>query len=294
MNKVVTIEDALVVRTARPSHRMWARLKRDKVAIGAFILLLVIVLIAIFAPLISPDPYSGGALNRLKPIGTEGHWLGTDEIGRDMWARLAHGGRLSLVAGLVPVAVALVIGGGLGVFAGYVGGRLNSLVMRTMDVFYAFPAVLLAIAVCAVLGTGVVSTLIALSVVFTPSLVRVTETVTTRVRNMDYIEAARASGVSDLKIIVHQVLPNILGAIVVYAASLASLSIILAAGLSFLGLGTPPPTAEWGQMLNSLRQSIYVEPWLAALPGVMIFVTSMCFNLISDGLRNAIDVKGDS
>lgn len=291
MNELSPIQVEEVIRTPKPGARMWNRLKRDKVSLGAMVVLGLIVLMAIFAPWISPDPYTGSALARLKPIGTPGYWLGSDEIGRDMWARLAHGGRLSLISGTLPVAVALLIGGGLGVLAGYAGGLVNTLIMRTMDVFYAFPAVLLAIAVCAVIGTGIASTLIALTIVFIPSLVRVTETVTTRVRNMDYIEAARASGVSDFKIIIHQVLPNIMGTILVYAAGLASLSIILAAGLSFLGLGMPPPNAEWGQMLNSLRQSIYIQPWLAALPGLMIFITSVCFNLISDGLRSAIDVK---
>jgi len=280
-----------VIETPRPARRMWNRLKRDKVSMGAMAVLGLIVLIAILAPWISSDPSTGSALARLKPIGTPGHWLGTDEIGRDMWSRLAHGGRLSLISGTLPVAIALLIGGGLGVLAGYAGGALNTAVMRTMDVFYAFPAVLLAIGVCAVIGTGIASTLIALTIVFIPSIVRVTETVTTRVRNMEFIEAARATGVSDLKIVYHQLLPNIVGPILVYAASLASLSIILAAGLSFLGLGMPPPHAEWGQMLNSLRQSIYIQPWLSALPGMMIFVTSICFNLISDGLRSAIDVK---
>jgi peptide/nickel transport system permease protein len=291
MNELSPLQVEEVIHTPRPGARMWNRLKRDKVSLGAMVVLGLIVLMAIFAPWISPDPYAGSALARLKPIGTPEHWLGTDEIGRDMWARLVHGGRLSLISGALPVAVALLIGGGLGVLAGYTGGLVNTLIMRTMDVFYAFPAVLLAIAVCAVIGTGIASTLIALTIVFIPSLVRVTETVTTRVRNMDYIEAARASGVSDFKIIIHQVLPNIMGTILVYAAGLASLSIILAAGLSFLGLGMPPPNAEWGQMLNSLRQSIYIQPWLAALPGLMIFITSVCFNLISDGLRSAIDVK---
>jgi peptide/nickel transport system permease protein len=291
MNKLSPIVVEEIIRTPKPGARMWNRLKRDKASLAAMVVLGLIVLSAVFAPWISPDPYAGSALSRLKPIGTPGHWLGTDEIGRDMWARLVHGGRLSLISGTLPVAVALLIGGGLGVLAGYAGGIVNTLIMRTMDVFYAFPAVLLAIAVCAVIGTGIASTLIALTIVFIPSLVRVTETVTTRVRNMDYIEAARASGVSDFKIIIHQVLPNILGTVLVYTAGLASLSIILAAGLSFLGLGMPPPNAEWGQMLNSLRQSIYIQPWLAALPGMMIFVTSVCFNLISDGLRSAIDVK---
>ncbi|RYE45747.1 MAG: ABC transporter permease [Hyphomicrobiales bacterium] len=285
----VQIEE--VIATPRPGRRMWNRLRRDKVSLGAMVVLGAIVLIALLAPWISADPYAGSALARLKPIGTPGHWLGTDEIGRDMWARLAHGARLSLLSGTLPVAVALLIGGGLGVIAGYAGGLVNTLIMRTMDVFYAFPAVLLAIAVCAVIGTGIASTLIALTIVFIPSLVRVTETVTTRIRSMDYVEAARASGVADFRIIIHQVLPNIVGTILVYAAGLASLSIILAAGLSFLGLGMPPPNAEWGQMLNSLRQSIYIQPWLSALPGVMIFITSVSFNLISDGLRSAIDVK---
>jgi peptide/nickel transport system permease protein len=291
MNEMSPVQIEEVIATPRPGRRMWNRLRRDKVSLGAMVVLGAIVLMALLAPWISADPYAGSALARLKPIGTPGHWLGTDEIGRDMWARLAHGARLSLLSGTLPVAVALLIGGGLGVIAGYAGGLVNTLIMRTMDVFYAFPAVLLAIAVCAVIGTGIASTLIALTIVFIPSLVRVTETVTTRIRSMDYVEAARASGVADLQIIIHQVLPNIVGTILVYAAGLASLSIILAAGLSFLGLGMPPPNAEWGQMLNSLRQSIYIQPWLSALPGVMIFITSVSFNLISDGLRSAIDVK---
>jgi peptide/nickel transport system permease protein len=294
MNQLTLTEargKAAVIETPSPARRVWNKLKRDKVSMGAIAVLTLIVLIAVLAPWISPDPTVGGALTRLKPIGTPGHWLGTDEIGRDMWARLAHGGRLSLISGTLPVAVALLVGGGLGVAAGYIGGAVNTAVMRTMDVFYAFPAVLLAIGVCAVIGSGITATLVALTIVFIPSIVRVTETVTTRVRNMEFIEAARATGVSDLRIIQHQVLPNIIGPVMVYAASLASLAIILAAGLSFLGLGMPPPHAEWGQMLNSLRQSIYVQPWLAALPGMMIFLTSICFNLISDGLRSAIDVK---
>jgi peptide/nickel transport system permease protein len=159
-----------------------------------------------------------------------------------------------------------------------------------MDVFYAFPSVLLAVAIAAVAGSGLINTVLALGIVFIPPMVRIAESVSTRVRNMDFIDAARASGVSTLKIIHHHVLSNVLGPVLVYAASLTSLSIVLAAGLSFLGLGVPPPQPEWGQMLNALRQSIYVQPWLAALPGIMIFVTSLCFNLISDGFRSAMDV----
>lgn len=274
--------------------RVFERLVNDKTTLGAIVVLLLIVLLAIFAPyLTNGEPYKGGALLRLKPIGTPGHWLGTDEIGRDMWTRLAYGGRLSLISGIVPVVLALILGGGLGLFAGYVGGLVNTLIMRTMDIFYAFPSVLLAIGVSAMIGGGIENTIVALTVVFIPPLVRVTESVTTRIRNLDYIEAARASGTPALGIIRHHVIGNVVGPVMVYAASLASLAIIIAAGLSFLGLGMPPPSAEWGQMLNSLRQSVYVQPWLAALPGLMIFITSVCFNLISDGLRNALDVRSD-
>lgn len=290
--QAVAASSAMPVQTPKPSNRMWGRLRRDKTTVAAMVVFLLIVALAILAPWVtSGEPYSGSALQRLKPIGTPGHILGTDELGRDMWTRLVYGARLSLISGSAPVLIALAIGGALGVVAGYAGGRVNAVIMRTMDVFYAFPAVLLAIAVCAVMGTGLASTIIALGVVFTPSLVRITETAATRIRGMDYIDAARASGVSDLQIIRHQVLPNILGPVLVYAASLASLSIILTAGLSFLGLGMPPPNADWGQMLNSLRQAIYVQPMLAALPGMMIFLTSACFNLMSDGLRSAMDIQ---
>ena len=279
---------------ARKQSRVWQRLRQDRVTLAALTVLGLIILLAIFAPWItSGEPYKGGALLRLKPIGTPGHWLGTDEIGRDMWTRLAYGGRLSLVSGFAPVALALFSGGGLGLLAGYVGGLTNTLIMRTMDVFYAFPSVLLAVGISAMIGGGLQNTIVALTIVFIPPLVRVTESVTTRIRHLDYIEAARASGAPALGIIWHHVIGNVIGPVLIYAASLASLAIIIAAGLSFLGLGMPPPNAEWGQMLNALRQSIYVQPWLAALPGLMIFITSVSFNLISDGLRNALDVRSD-
>jgi peptide/nickel transport system permease protein len=246
----------------------------------------------IFAPYVTTgDPLAGSVLRRLKPVGTPGHWLGTDEIGRDMWTRLAYGARLSLAAGVTPVLIALAVGGSLGIFAGYVGGRTNTAIMRVMDMFYAFPSVLLAVGICSVVGAGLFNTVLALSIVFVPPLVRISESVTTQVRHFDFVEAARASGASSFQVIRHHVLANVAGPILVYATSLTSISMILAAGLSFLGLGVPPPAPEWGQMLNSLRQAIYVQPWLAAMPGVMIFLTSLCFNLISDGLRSALDVR---
>ena len=273
-------------------HLVGRRLRKDKTTLFVTALLLLIIILSLGAPLFTPyDPYQGSIMLRLKPIGTTGHWLGTDETGRDMWTRLLFGGRLSLLMGVVPVAVSLVVGSFLGIVAGFIGGRIGTVIMRTMDVFYAFPSILLAVAICGLLGNGMVNSLIALSVVFIPPMVRIAETVTTQTRQLDFVEAARAGGTSTMQIIRHHVLSNVLGTILVYATSLISLSIILSAGLSFLGLGVTPPAAEWGLMLNSLRQAIYVQPYVSALPGVFIFVTSMCFNLMSDGLRGAMDVR---
>jgi peptide/nickel transport system permease protein len=268
------------------------RLTRDPVTIAVTLMLIAILFITLGAPLVTGyDPYAGNVLTRLKPIGTAGHWLGTDETGRDLWTRLCYGGRLSLLAAVLPVSISLIVGGFLGILAGYTGGIAGTLIMRTMDVFYAFPSILLAIAICGMLGNGLTNSILALAVVFIPPMVRVSETVTTQARQLDFVEAARASGTTTLQVIRYHVLANVLGPILVYATSLISVSIILSAGLSFLGLGVTPPQAEWGLMLNSLRQAIYVQPYVAALPGLMIFITSMCFNLMSDGFRSAMDVR---
>lgn len=271
---------------------VWGRLKRDKATMTVTFILLLIILMAIFAPYITAyDPYAGGIMRRLKPVGTPGHWLGTDETGRDMWTRIAYGARLSLLTGILPVGVALAVGGLLGVVAGYAGGIVNTLIMRTMDVFYAFPSILLAIAICGMLGSGITNAIMALSIVFIPPMVRIAESVTTQVRTLDFVDAARASGTTTSQIIRYHILNNVVGTILVYATSLISISIVLSAGLSFLGLGAKPPQAEWGLMLTSLRQAIYVQPLVAAIPGFMIFITSMCFNLMSDGFRGAMDIK---
>jgi peptide/nickel transport system permease protein len=268
------------------------RLSKDPVTIAAAVILLLIVCCAIFAPLLAPySPYDGNAMTRLKPIGFAGHLLGTDETGRDMLSRLLYAGRISLISGIVPVFFALLIGGTLGIMAGYLGGKANSLIMRVADVFFAFPSILLAISVVGLLGAGLFNTLLSLTLVFIPQVIRISESVTTQVRSLDFVAAAKLSGAGASTIIRHQILANVLSPILVYSTSLVSLSIILAAGLSFLGLGIAPPAAEWGLMLNALRNAIYIDPVIAALPGVAIFVTSMCFNMISDGLRTAMDVR---
>jgi peptide/nickel transport system permease protein len=271
---------------------VWWRLRRDRVTLAAAGVILLIVFSAVLAPYLAPyDPFQGSIRKRLAQIGTPGHFLGTDEQGRDMFTRLLYGGRMSLVAGVTPVFIALLTGSTLGIVAGYLGGRVNMLIMRIMDIFYAFPSVLLAIAISGALGAGLGNTIIALSIVFTPPITRLAESVTTQVRGWEFMEAARASGAGTLAIIRHQMIANVLGPIFVYATTLVSVSVIIASGLSFLGLGVSPPNAEWGLMLNTLRQSIYVNTWVPALPGVMIFLTSMAFNLLSDGLRDAMDVR---
>ncbi len=268
------------------------RLARDKVTVAVAGVLLCLLLLAVFAPLAATyDPLQGSVMRRLKPVGTPGFFLGTDETGRDIWSRLVYGSRLSLVCGLTPVFLATLIGGTLGLIAGISGRVVNMAIMRVVDVFYAFPSVLLAIAICGVIGAGIGNTILSLTVVFTPPIVRVTESLTVQIRSRDFVEAARASAAPLAAIIRHQIVPNVLGGILVYATSLVSISIILSAGLSFLGLGVTPPNPEWGLMLNALRQAIFVNPLVAALPGVAIVITSLCFNLLSDGLRSAMDIK---
>jgi peptide/nickel transport system permease protein len=271
---------------------VWRRFRRDPVAVGAALIILAIILIAILAPFIAPqDPYKGMTLRRLRPPGTEGFPLGTDELGRDMLSRLIWGARLSLFMGVTPVVFALFFGSMIGIVAGYAGGWLNTILMRTIDVFFAFPSVLLAIALSGALGAGILNGLLSLTVVFIPPIARVAESVTTSVRSRDYVEAARASGAGAFTIIRVQVLGNVMGPIFVYAMSLVAVSMILASGLSFLGLGVKPPEPEWGLMLNTLRTAIYTQPLLCALPGVMIFITSISFNVLTDGLRSAMDIK---
>jgi peptide/nickel transport system permease protein len=269
-----------------------SRFLRNRTGLVALAALVALILSAVFAPLLTPaNPLVGVAAQRLLPIGAAGHVLGTDEQGRDMLARLLYGGRLSLTAGLVPVLISALIGTSIGAFAGYAGGWWGSSLMRVMDMFYAFPPILLAIAVAASLGPGLTSVIISLSIVRIPTIARVAEAATRKVVVLEYIEAARLSGANTFQVIGSQLLVNIFSPIFVYVSSLVGLSIIIAASLSFLGLGPRPPAPEWGYMLNSLRGSIYVNPWVAALPGMFIFLTSIAFNTLSDAIRDSLDTR---
>jgi peptide/nickel transport system permease protein len=286
----------IIRRPARIQLTYWQgvrrRLSRDPISMVCAGILLLMIAAAIFAPWVAPmDPYKTSMLQRLQPIGTDGHLLGTDELGRDMLSRLIYGGRVSLLMGLLPIAIATLIGSALGIVAGFFGGRTNMVIMRITDVFFAFPSVLLAVGLAGALGAGLVNCLVSLAVVFTRAITRVAESATTQIRNHDFVEAARATGASAPRIIVGHVLTNVSSLILTYASSLISVSIVLASGLSFLGLGIAPPTADWGLMLNTLRQSIFIAPVNAVMPGIMILIASICFNLLSDGLRTAMEVK---
>jgi peptide/nickel transport system permease protein len=270
-------------------RRVWALPNGVKIGGG---IVLAFVLVAILAPVLAPyGPQQGEIADRLQPVGSAGHWLGTDGQGRDLLSRLIWGARPSLLAGITPVLVAAAIGTTLGLLAGLGNRRAHALIMRTLDVVYAFPAVLLAISIAAALGSGVTNVIIALSVVLLAPIARVVETEVAQVRNADFMEAARASGAGSVVTATKQVVPNILPTLLVYCTALIGLAIVYAAGLSFLGLGVAPPNPEWGAILNDLRQNLYDEPMLALVPAIVIFVASVGFNVFGDGLRELLNVR---
>jgi len=281
-----------------PPISYWSVVRRrfvhNKLGVVALAVLILIVAAAVFAPWLSPyDPLIGKPADRLENIFSfsSGHPLGTDEQGRDMLTRVLYGGRLSLLAGFVPTLVAGVIGTIIGTWAGLVRGAVGAILMRAMDMLYAFPAILLAIAVGASLGPGLTNTIIAVSIVFIPPVSRIAESETRKIVTAEYVEAARLSGASRIRILRTQLLPNVLNEIIVYSSGLVGVAMIIAASLSFLGLGSRPPTPEWGYMLESLQGDIYVVPAVVAIPGLFIFLTSVTFNTASDALREAMDTR---
>jgi peptide/nickel transport system permease protein len=267
----------------------WIRsLFRDPFTIVATAFLCSVILGAIFAPWLTPyDPYKGVIAERLQSIGSPKHWLGTDEQGRDLFTRLLYGGRITLLSALVPISIATTVGVILGLIAGHFQGIVNTVIMRILDIFYAFPAVLLAIGISTALGQGLTSSLVALSIVFMAPIARVTETTVLKIEAMDFIESARASGAGHISIMFKQILGNIIAPVLAYTTTLLGVSVILASGLSFLGIGISPPTAEWGYMLNNLRNFIFDNAMIAILPGIMIFLTAVSLNIIGDAMDEA-------
>lgn len=271
---------------------IWRSFAANKMAIAALIVFGIIVLACLLAPLLTPyDPNTGAVQDRLLPIGSPGHPLGTDEQGRDLLTRILYGGRLSLLSGILPVAAAVLIGGGLGIIAGYAGGIVNTIIMRTMDIVISFPAILLAIGISASLGPGIGNVIISGIVIFIPPIARIAETAVKEVKKEEYIEAARTTGASSWLVVRHYIMVNIFSKVFVYSTSMLAPSLLLASGLSFLGLGVSPPTAEWGFMLNNLKQLIFIDPLVTVVPGLFILLTSLAMNVISEALSDAMELK---
>jgi ABC-type dipeptide/oligopeptide/nickel transport system permease subunit len=224
----------------------------------------------------------------------EGHLLGTDETGRDILSRLIYGGRLSLFVSIAPTLIAAVLSLGLGLFAGYNGGWIDSAIMRILDVLFAFPVVLLAILIAGALGPGTRNQVIAIVFILVPYMTRVVRTQVATMRSQDFIEAARATGARGREIIVQELMPNVIAPLIVYATVLVGFMILVAAGLSFFGLGANPPTADWGYMVNSGKGTITTTPHVVIMPSLAILIVSLAFNFVGDGLRNALDPQADT
>jgi peptide/nickel transport system permease protein len=258
--------------------------------IGAVVLVLALV-VAVTAPVLAPhDPIRQDLGNTLAPPG-RAHWLGTDNVGRDVLSRVIWGTRVSLVAGFVSVGIAVLVGGVLGIVAGYAGGRVDGLVMRLMDAVLSFPPLVLALALGAVLGAGLVGVLIALGVVYTPTFARLTRGQVLAVQGRDYVDAARALGAPGWRIACRHVLPNAVTPIVVQASLSVAFAILAEASLSFLGLGIQPPEASWGSMINAGRGYLQQAPWIVFGPGAALFVTVVGLNFVGDAVRDALDPR---
>jgi len=270
---------------------LWRRLKRNRAAIVGGIVVLLFVFIAILAPLIAPYPPNEGDLTmRLKPP-TGKHLLGTDPLGRDLLSRVIYGARISLQIQVVSVLIALVIGTLLGMIGGYYGGRLDHLLMRLMDILLAFPGIFLAISIIAVLGPGLTNLMLAAGIYSIPQFARIVRGSILSLKEKEFIEAARAVGENDLNILFRYLLPNSMAPIIIQTTLRMATVLLTASGLSFLGLGVQPPTAEWGAMLSNARAYLITAPHVAIVPGLAIMLVVMGFNLFGDGLRDSLDPR---
>ncbi|MCS7261542.1 MAG: ABC transporter permease [Anaerolineae bacterium] len=304
MEREIELHPGKVSAAARPTEPKLAgrprsltydalrRLWRDRAAVVSAAFLLFMIIVSLAAPFIAPmDPNATNLPKRLLPPGSPGHLLGTDELGRDMLSRLIWGGRVSLLVGFIAVLVAMSAGVVVGLLAGYFGGWVDSVIMRLIDILMAFPSLLLAIAVVASLGPGLTNAMLAVSIVGIPYYARIVRGSVLSLRNQEFVQAARVIGASDLRIIVYHILANSLAPLIVAATLDVGWMIMAAAGLSFLGLGAQPPTAEWGVMLSAGRQQIRNAPHISILPGLMIFLVVLALNFLGDGVRDAMDPR---
>lgn len=282
-----------VPKKRSPWLEVWQRLKRNKMAMAGLFILSAIVLVALFADVIADYDTVVIAQNlkdRLQGPSAQ-YWLGTDEFGRDIFARIIHGARVSLMVGVLSVGIAIVAGGGLGAMAGYYGGKLDNTIMRIMDIFLAVPSILLAIAIVSALGANLINLMLAISISSIPTYARVVRASVLTIRDQEFVEAARAIGASDSRIIFRHIIPNALSPVIVQGALGVAGAILSTAGLSFIGLGIQPPEPEWGAMLAGGRQYLRHAWHVTTFPGVTIMLTILALNLLGDGLRDALDPR---
>jgi peptide/nickel transport system permease protein len=283
------VDDEIVIEG--PWHRALRQLAQRRVALAGLAVVLFFIVMAVLAPLISPyDPLATSWATVRKPPSAL-HWFGTDEIGRDVLARVIWGARASLLAGIVSVSLALAIGVPIGLVSGYLGGAVDGLLMRMIDAMLAIPFLVLAIALAAFLGPSLANAMIAIGISQTPIFARLTRGQVLTVKHEDYIEAARAVGNPHHRIVLRHILPNIIPPLLVQATLAAAAAIIAEASLSFLGLGEQPPDPSWGSMLNTAKNFISQAPWMALWPGLAIFLLVLSLNLFGDGLRDALDPR---
>jgi peptide/nickel transport system permease protein len=291
----IALDSALVARADErvesPMRRALRRLKRRKGAMVGLAVIALFVILAVFAQWIAPYDPAAQSWTSVRKAPTAAHWFGTDDVGRDVLARIIFGARASLLAGVISVAIALSVGVPVGLAAGYVGGWFDALISRITDAMLAVPFLILAIALAAFLGPSLSNAMIAIGVTTTPIFVRLTRGQVMAVKVEDYVEAARAIGNPRWRIALFHILPNIMPALLVQATLSIAAAIIAEAALSFLGLGQQPPAPSWGSMLNSAQRFLTNAPWMAVWPGIAIFITVLSFNLVGDGLRDALDPK---
>ncbi len=271
----------------------WRTFRRNQMAMAGLLIVLALVVVAALSPLLAPHhPYEQDLANRLLAPGP-GHWLGTDSFGRDILSRLLYGARLTLMIVALVAVTAPVVGLLIGTVAGYLGGWTDAALMRVTDIFLAFPKLILALAFVAALGPGIENAVIAIAITSWPPYARIARAETLTVRHADFISAARLQGASSLRIILGHIMPLCVASLVVRVTLDMAGVILTAAGLGFLGLGAQPPLPEWGAMIAAGRQNVLEQWWVAAMPGFAIFIVSLGFNLLGDGLRDVLDPKGD-
>ena len=295
MSTVQTEKNPSTMKKSNPRSEAFKtfmkRLLKNKAAVVGGIVILFIILVGILGPfLVKTDPNAQNILNKLQPPSKE-HWFGTDNFGRDIFSRIVNGTKLTLTVGFLSVFIGGVIGVVLGIVSGYYGGAIDTITMRLMDILLAFPGILLALAIVSVLGGSLINVIIAVGIFSIPAFARIVRGSTLQVKNLEYIDAVRALGASDIRIIFRHILPNIMSPIIVQATMRIATAILTASGLAFLGLGAQPPAAEWGAMLSDGRTYMHNAGHMVLIPGMMIVVVVLAFNIFGDGLRDALDPK---